>query len=65
MAKTIDGTRKPILRKRAERDRINVARAAETDGKELKAKLEKFQISLPQLKRENSSPDSNKGGSDE
>jgi len=52
MDERFDGERKPILRKRAERARINVFRAAETDCKELKAELDKFQQSLVQLRQE-------------
>jgi len=55
MDERFDGERKPILRKRAERARINVFRAAETDCKELKAELDKFQQSIAQLRHEDAS----------
>ena len=55
MDERFDGERRPILRKRAERARINVFRAAETDCKELKAELDKFQQSLVQLRQESAS----------
>ncbi|MDH5766003.1 MAG: hydrogenase iron-sulfur subunit, partial [Gammaproteobacteria bacterium] len=40
------GNRQPILRKRADRARINIFRAAETDCKALRQELEKFQQKL-------------------
>lgn len=52
MDERFDGARKPILRKRAERARINVFRAAETDCKELKQELDKFQENLANIKTE-------------
>jgi len=61
MDERFDGSRKPILRKRAERARINVFRAAETDCKELKAELDKFQQSLVQSNQQNESSE-NKAG---
>jgi len=43
--------RQPILRKRADRARINIFRAAETDCKQLKRELDQFQHHLTQLKQ--------------
>ena len=50
MDKRFDGSRRPILRKRAERQRINVFRAAETDSKELNNELQQFQEKIATLK---------------
>jgi coenzyme F420-reducing hydrogenase delta subunit/ferredoxin len=61
MDERFDGSRKPILRKRTERARINVFRAAETDCKELKAELDKFQQSLVQIDLQDNSSESNTG----
>ena len=55
----LTGDRQPILRKRADRARINVFRAAETDCKELRRELDRFQSSLAQLEL-NEASDSNK-----
>ncbi|MCW8855610.1 MAG: hydrogenase iron-sulfur subunit [Gammaproteobacteria bacterium] len=45
--------RQPILRKRADRARINIFRAAETDCKKLRRELDKFQQSLVDLNQKN------------
>ena len=47
--KRIEGERQPVLRKRADRSRIKVFRAAETEGKALRHEITKFQESLGQL----------------
>ncbi len=49
------GERKPILRKRAERSRIHVFRAAETDCRKLKLELTSFQASLSNLDKNSES----------
>jgi len=46
----LDNSRLPGLRKRADRRRINVFRAAETDCKKLRKELAHFQQTLAQLK---------------
>ena len=46
----MEGERQPILRKRADRNRIKVFRAAETDSKQLHNEINKFQDLLVQLK---------------
>ncbi len=46
------GSRQPILRKRADRRRIHIFRAAETDCKKLRKELAYFEDSLAKLKRE-------------
>lgn len=48
----LDNSRQPGLRKRADRRRINVFRAAETDCKKLRKELAGFQTQLAQLKVE-------------
>jgi coenzyme F420-reducing hydrogenase delta subunit len=50
--KRFEGDRKPILRSRADRTRIVVSRAAETDGKKLRRELAAFQHTIATLKRE-------------
>ncbi len=62
MDERFDGSRKPILRKRTERARINVFRAAETDCKELKAELDKFQQSIAQLNQQKDNSENKTGG---
>jgi coenzyme F420-reducing hydrogenase delta subunit/ferredoxin len=47
-----EGSRQPILRKRAERNRIKVFRAAATDGKKLHRELVEFQNYIKQLNTE-------------
>ena len=61
MDERFDNKRMPILRKRAERARINVFRAAETDCKELKADLDRFQKSITRLNQENKSSENTEG----
>ncbi|MCP3867352.1 MAG: hydrogenase iron-sulfur subunit [Gammaproteobacteria bacterium] len=46
MDKRFEGVRKPILRDRADRSRIMVQRAAETDRKKLQAALAEFQLQI-------------------
>ncbi|MBT3204041.1 MAG: hydrogenase iron-sulfur subunit [Gammaproteobacteria bacterium] len=58
MDERFDGDRKPILRKRAERARINVFRAVETECKELRAELDRFQQKLSSMHKETESVDS-------
>lgn len=51
--KRFDGTRQPILRKRADRSRIKVFRAAATDSKKFQRELVEFQQHIKQLSNEN------------
>ncbi|MBT7411045.1 MAG: hydrogenase iron-sulfur subunit [Methylococcales bacterium] len=52
MDERFEGERKPILRKRADRTRINVFRAAETDCVQLKMALDEFQECIMQLNQQ-------------
>jgi quinol-cytochrome oxidoreductase complex cytochrome b subunit/coenzyme F420-reducing hydrogenase delta subunit len=56
MDKRFEGDRKPILRSRADRNRIGVSRAAETDGKKLRRELAALTEAIAALKREESTP---------
>lgn len=49
--KRIDGNRQPILRRRADRSRIKVFRAAETDSKKLQYELIEFQSHIKEMSR--------------
>jgi len=49
-----EGRRKPVLRRRAKRDRIVVYRAAETDLDRLRRRLARFQRDIAQLSHEES-----------
>ena len=49
-----EGRRKPALRQRAQRDRITVYRAAETDTAKLRRRLAEFQRDIAALKQEES-----------
>ncbi len=54
MDKRMDGDRKPVLQDRVDRSRIEVFRAAETDGKKLSQKITEFQQHLISLNKEQS-----------
>lgn len=52
MEKRFDGSRQPILRRRADRARIKVFRAAATDSRKLHRELEEFKQHIKQLNSE-------------
>lgn len=56
--KRFAGNRQPILRKRADRSRIKVFRAAKTDKKKLQRVLAEFQETIKTLNKENNPPQS-------
>jgi len=58
MDERFDGERQPILRKRADRSRIKVFRAAETDSKELYKEIAEFENYIQSLSESNSSEQS-------
>jgi len=54
MDQRFDGSRRPILRGRADRDRIKVFRAAETDCKNLRREVSDFQEHIQRLRQKES-----------
>jgi coenzyme F420-reducing hydrogenase delta subunit/ferredoxin len=50
--KRFEGSRQPILRRRADRSRIKISRAAATDGKKLHRALAEFQNHIKELNKE-------------
>jgi coenzyme F420-reducing hydrogenase delta subunit/Pyruvate/2-oxoacid:ferredoxin oxidoreductase delta subunit len=58
MDERFEGERQPILRKRADRSRIKVFRAAETDSKALHKELAEFENYLQRLSEDNASEQS-------
>ncbi len=60
MEERIDGLRDPYLRKRVERDRLDVFWASRVDSKELAAEIEAFKTSLKKLEKAEDNTNSQK-----
>jgi coenzyme F420-reducing hydrogenase delta subunit/quinol-cytochrome oxidoreductase complex cytochrome b subunit/ferredoxin len=58
------GRRKPVLRQRAQRERITIFRAAATDGAKLRRHLEEFQRKIAALKQQEAASGDNRAQGD-